>query len=176
MTEFLTEEQIKRRAIVSEDVDLRGLVKRHRVADQTIFDMMFLMELISQGHHEAAHLFLNAFATAGAACKSCSLDADFHTAAHVIGSAMGEKRMAFSSAYRHVVDSVGDGVASHLIKYFNCVYEYPDDRSILKSVADFLKPGLDALSEHYGTQWRVDPRRVIKRQLPRVKQKGSSHI
>jgi len=174
LSDFLTDEQIKRRAIVSEDVDIRGLVKRHRVADQTIFDMMFLMELITQGHHEAAHLFLNAFAMAGGACKSCSLDSEIHTAAHVIGGAMGERRMAFSSAYRFVVDSVGEDVSNQLVKYFNCVYEYPEDRSALKMVSEFLRPGLDALASHYGTEWRVDPRRVLRRQLPRRKQRGSS--
>ena len=169
MSDFLTDEQIKKRAIVSEDVDIRGLVKRHRVANQTIFDMMFLMELIGQSHHEAAHLFLNAFAISGAACRSLNLESEVHAAAHTVGNAIGEKRMAFSSAYRSMVTDVGEELASDLVKYMRDVYIYPEDLNVLRSVAEFIKKPLDALARYYGVEFRVDPRRVMRRQLGRKK-------
>ncbi len=165
MTDFLTEEQIKRRAIVSEDVDIKGLVRRHRVANQTIFDMMFLMELISQAHHEAAHLFLEAISVSGMSCRSCNLDSEVHGAAHKVGNSLGDRRMAYSKAYRKLVDSVGDDVADLFVKYFADIYQYPEDRKSLESIGNFFKPSLDALSEHYGTRGRIDPRRVLRRQL-----------
>jgi len=165
MTEFLTDEQIKKRAIISEDVDIRGLVKRHRVANQTIFDMMFLMELIGQSHHEAAHLFLHAFSISGAACRSLNLENEIHAAAHKVGNAIGEKRMAFSSAYRAMVDDVGEELAGDLVKYMRDVYSYPDDLDILRGVATFLKNPLNSLARHYGVEFRIDPRKVMRRQM-----------
>ena len=44
-TDPLTDEQIRKRAVGVEDVDQRGLVKRHRVLEQTLFDMLFLKDL-----------------------------------------------------------------------------------------------------------------------------------
>ena len=164
MTDFLTEEQIKRRAIVIEDVDIRGLVRRHRVADQTIFDMMFLMELIGQSHHEAAHLFLGALSVSGMSCRSCNLDSEVHGAAHKGGGALGEKRMAFSNAYRFLIKDVGEEITDLLIKYFRDIYNYPEDRKSLESIGKFFLPALKSLSRHYGTDGRVDPRRIMRRQ------------
>jgi hypothetical protein len=165
LTDFLTEEQIKKRAIISEDVDMKGLVRRHRVADQTMFDMMFLLELIRQPHHEAIHLFLDALSISGTSCKSCNLDSEVHTAAHTVGNALGERRMAFSKAYRSLVGDVGEDMSSLLLKYSGDVYNYPEKKKSLESISKYFKPALDSLSSYYGTEGRVDPRRVLRRQL-----------
>ena len=92
------------------------------------------------------------------------MDSEVHGAAHKVGGALGDKRMAFSNVYRSLIGDVGEEVANLLIKYFRDVYNYPDDRKALESIGKFFLPALKSLSGHYGTDGRVDPRRIIRRQ------------
>ena len=94
----LTDEQIKKRAVGVEDVDIKGLVKRHRVLGQTLFDMLFLKEFINQSHYEASHLFIEAMAKSGAVVRSANLATEIFTPHREVGNIIGERRLAFSSA------------------------------------------------------------------------------
>jgi hypothetical protein len=71
--------------------------------------------------------------------------------------------MAFSAAYRHMVDKVGEEVANDLTSCFNRVHDIPDEEE-MASLAGYLSDALDALSEFYGTNGRLDPRAILRRQ------------
>jgi len=174
----LTDEQIKKRAIGVENVDYNGLVKRHRVLGQTIFDMLFLQELISQSQHEAAHLFMDSMANSGANIPSANLETEVFTAPKDIGNIIGERRMAFSSAYRFVVRECGDDRASKMMKTFENVYTYTADASVREEIAMEISPALDALASFYGVAIVDDPRDLVRLMVGARKRKrgrGRSH-
>ena len=158
-----TDEQIKKKMIVVENVDVRGVVKRHRVYDQTIFDAMFLRDLIKQSHHEASHYYMDAITRSGASAKGANMDGGPRPPGHSSGGSIAERRMAFSSAYRHMVDKVGEEVANDLTSCFNRVHDIPDEDD-MSSLAMHLVDALDALSDFYGTNGRLDPRAILRRQ------------
>ena len=163
VTEPLTDEQVRKRAIGVEDVDQNGLVKRHRVLSQTIFDMLFLKEFIDQSQHEAAHLFMDSISKSGASIRSANLDAEIFTPHRDVGNVIGERRMAFSSAYRKMVDAVGYDAANNTIMHFANIYEYPSGNEEQAKVAREVGPSLDALARHYGTTVVYDARVLIRR-------------
>tara|TARA_R110001583_G_scaffold182357_2_gene340105 strand:- start:8692 stop:9258 length:567 start_codon:yes stop_codon:yes gene_type:complete len=158
-----TDEQIKKKMIVVENVDVRGVVKRHRVYDQTIFDAMFLRGLIKQSHQEASHYYMDAITRSGGSAKGANLDGGPKPAGHAAGGSMAERRMAFSSAYRHIVDKVGEVKANDLTSCFSRVHQIPDDEEMAK-LASSLEGALDAISDFYGTNGRLDPRDILRRQ------------
>ena len=158
----LTDEQIRKRATGVEDVDMKGLVKRHRVLDQTLFDLLFLKELIDQSQHEAAHLFMDSIAKSGASVRSANLNVEVFTPYRDIGNAMGERRMAFSSAYRAMVEDVGPLMADLAMRYSSDPYRYPAEYDEQKRVGVELGSALDSLARHYGTSDIHDPRKLIR--------------
>ena len=158
----LTDEQIKKRAVGVEDVDIKGLVKRHRVLGQTLFDMLFLKEFIDQAHYEAAHLFIEAMAKSGAVVRSANLDTEIFTPHREVGNIIGERRLAFSSAYRAMVNDVGSEAANLTMRYFANVYSYPTQNKDQVRVSRTIKPALNSLARHYGTVGMEDPRVVIR--------------
>jgi len=157
----LTDEQIKKRALGIENVDYKGLVKRHRVLEQTLFDLLFMKNLITQSQHEAAHLFIEAMSLSGATVKSANLDVEIFTPYRDAANTMGERRMAFSSAYRRVVRDCGDDRARILMRYLARVYEYPPDYGDQKLVAKLIGPGLKSLAIFYEIADLKDPRDII---------------
>tara|TARA_R110002012_G_C11482998_1_gene595294 strand:- start:43 stop:579 length:537 start_codon:yes stop_codon:yes gene_type:complete len=163
LIEPLTDEQVKKRAIGVEDVDQKGLVQRHRVLSQTLFDMLFLKEFIGQGQHEAAHLFMDSIAKSGASIRSANLDTEVFTPHRDVGNIIGERRMAFSSAYRRMIDEVGIDDANYTLKHFADVYNYPLIDEEQAKVARKIRPSLNALGRHYGTIDVHDARRLIRR-------------
>ena len=158
----LTDEQVRKRMLAVEDVDQKGLVKRHRVLGQTIFDILFIRDLICQGQHEAAHLFMDSMGKSGVYIRSASLDTEVFTPPQDIGSIIGERRMCFSSAYRHMVSDVGSPVASRTIGYFRNVYMYPETRESQRLIAGDIDESLSSLAAHYGTSSIHDVRDIIR--------------
>jgi hypothetical protein len=158
-----TDEQIKKKMIVVENVDIKGVVKRHRVYDQTIFDAMFVRDLIKPSHHEASHCYMDAILKSGASAKGVNLDGGPKPTGRASGDAMSERRMVFSAAYRHLVDKVGELKANLLTKCFNHVHTIPGD-DLLSEIAIDLVESLDALSDFYGTSGKLDPRDILRRQ------------
>jgi hypothetical protein len=158
-------EQLSKRGFVSEDVDIKGLVKRNRVVDQTIFDAMFLMEIIEQSHHEAAHLFLEDLIRSGATTSGFSMEPSSNSPAYAVANSIADRRMAFSSSFRRVVDDCGEDSASRMMVIYGMVYEYPKSKGALSSIAEELLGCLGSLSRFFGTGSSVDPRRVVRRQI-----------
>jgi hypothetical protein len=173
-TEMLTDEQISKRAVGVEDVDLGGFIKRHRVLSQTVFDIMFIREFISQPEHEAAHQFMGDFGESGGVPRSANMDSENHTPGHSVSSAMGERRMIFSKPYRAMCDGASEEDVSFFISLTTSAYDYSSSQSVLKETGRRCRRPLSALSRHYGTDGRTDPRDIIRRQVgapPRHKQK-----
>jgi hypothetical protein len=164
-------EQSSKRGFVSEDVDIGGLVKRNRVVDQTIFDAMFLMEMIDQGHHEAVHLFLGSTISSGMSLSGISPDTVSRPPAYAVGDAMADRRMAFSAPYRRVVAECGDEAATRLVDIFSDIYTYPRSKGALMGLANSLLPALSALVDFYGIASRRDPRKIVRRQVGYYKKK-----
>ena len=158
-------EQLSKRGFLSEDVDIKGLVKRNRVVDQTIFDAMFLMEMIGQSHHEAAHLFLEDLIRSGATTSGFSLESSSNSPAYAVANSIADRRMAFSSSYRRVVNDCGEDSASRMMMIYGIVYEYPTSKKALASIADELLCCLESLSGFFGTRGSLDPRKVVRRQI-----------
>ena len=158
-------EQASSRVFVSEDVDIRGLVKRHRVADQTLFDAMLLMEMIDQSHHEAAHLFLDALTQSGAVLNGMDPEPGIRAPAYSVGNSMADRRMAFSGPFRKMVDDCGDEVASYTMSLYSRIYDYRDTISDIGYAAEMARPCLVSLASHYGVNGRRDPRKIVRRQV-----------
>jgi len=158
----LTDEQILKRAIGVEDVDQRGLVKRHRALDQTLFDKMFILELINQTQHEAAHLFMDAISKSGATVRSANLDVEVFTAHRDVGNMIGERRMAFSSAYRRLVEDCGNEDANRLVGFFSGLHSSLLDKAKAPGIALWVRPCLNALARFYGCEGIQDARIVLR--------------
>ena len=169
-SELPLREQLAKRGFVSEDVDLRGLVKRHRVVDQTVFDAMFLLEMIDQSHHEAAHLFLGDLIDSGALAGGCDYSgSSTPPPAHAVAGSMADRRMAFSAPFRLMVEKSSEDEADRFVRMFDDMYNYPKMKSELSGLAESVTPCLSALVEHYGVRNRRDPRRIVRRQLGHTK-------
>lgn len=165
-SELPLKEQLSKRGFVSEDVDLRGLVKRHRVVDQTVFDAMFLLEMIDQSHHEAAHLFLGDLIDSGALVSGWNYSGSSSPSpAHAIAGAMADRRMAFSAPFRHMVEGSSGDQADLFVRVFDDMYDYPKLKSDLTKLSSKLMPQLSSLVDYYGIRKRRDPRKIVRRQL-----------
>jgi len=164
---LLTKEQREKRSISEEAMDRRGWIVRYRVDDQTLFDLMFIKELIDRGQHEAGHCFLTAVEKSGAYPASCSLEAGNGAAAYQVGDLIGEKRMAFGSAYRFVLRECGEWSASALMAVMENIFktskEYGLCGSKLKKISESVSIPLRVLSRFYRTDHRQDPRSVVRR-------------
>jgi hypothetical protein len=169
ISELLTPEQRSRSSIVSEDVDVNGVVQRHRVENQTIFDEMLLLFYIEQPQHEAAICFMDVLAKSGMTMRSPNLDGCSHTPAHEVGDLMGQRRMAYSTAYRLVVGECGQKAAERLLRVANNAYLYPvskiEKKAPLKRISKAISASLWVLAKHYKTDGRRDPRRILKAQV-----------
>jgi hypothetical protein len=158
----LTDEQVRKRIVGIEDVDQRGLVKRHRVLGQTIFDMLLIRELIDQSQHEAVHMFMEALSKSGAVVRSANLETEVFTPHRDVGNLIGERCMSFSRAYRSVISKCGEGGSVVLMSCFDELYSYTQSVDKLSRIAELIGPSLDALVIHYGTYRVNDPREIVR--------------
>jgi hypothetical protein len=166
----LTDEQIRKRVVAVEDVDPGGLVQRHRVLGQTLFDMLFIRELINQSQHEAIHMFMDAMSRSGAVVRSANLDTEVFTPHKDVGNMMGERRMAFSSAYRTMVGDCGEDNSHIIMVCFDNLYVYPTCPESLARLASSIQPALESLVKHYG-KYRIEDARVVIRNYRAPKRK-----
>tara|TARA_Y100000310_G_scaffold336520_1_gene421308 strand:+ start:1838 stop:2368 length:531 start_codon:yes stop_codon:yes gene_type:complete len=169
ISEMLSPEQRSRASIVVEDVDIKGVIQRHRVENQTIFDEMLLLFYIEQPQHEAAHSFLDVIARSGMMIRSPNLEGCSHTPAYAVGDLMGQRHMAFSSAFRLVVRECGQEPADRLLRVANNVYLYPGSKKEMKAplrrISKSIYDPLWVLAKHYRTDGRRDPRRILRSQV-----------
>ncbi len=167
---LVNDEQRDKFLLTEESVDIKGYIKRVKVSDQTIFDVMFVEFLIEQPLHEASVLFMEDVSKSGMYISSPSLDSDgVHQPAKKSANHMAERRMAFSNAYRSVVNGCGERRANILMKFIDSAHQFPRKKSERKEFAQvaskLLAPSLKTLSRHYRTDRYRDPRRVIASQF-----------
>ena len=162
---LLTPEQRERKSIVEERIDEKGLIVRYRVDDQTIFDKMFIADLIDRSQHDAGHRFLTVIEIAGAFPASCNLEGHSSTPMYRVGDIIGQRRTAFSSAYQIIVRDCGEGHADQFIHITGKLYRDVDlsDRSVIHRLSRIVYRPLEALAKYFRTDRRRDPREVIKK-------------
>jgi len=160
---LLTREQREKKRVVEERIDQKGVVIRYRVEDQTIFDKMLVEDLIDRPQHEAGHRFLSVVEISGAFPASCSLDSHGYTPSYQVGDIIGEKRMAFGSAYRAVVFDCGEGHADQFVHIVGKLYRDVDlkNKSIMRRLSRIVYRPLVSLSKYFRTTAKKDPRNLI---------------
>jgi hypothetical protein len=163
--ETLPDEQLKKRKLSVSDDDLDGIVKRHHVMDQTIFDHLLVVGLIEVSEHEAAHCFMDVLSQSGAYISSVNLDGGATVAYHSVGDAIGARHMAFSAPYRRVMERAGEDAARYMMRLFVNPLRYSKKRQHCEACINRVRPALDALCDFFRTRAKIDPRRVVKRQL-----------
>ena len=163
--EPLTKEQIKKRDVRQEDVDIRGVVKRHRVRDQNVWDIMFLHEFIDQPQHEAVNLFMEDLSRSGAFPVGSVWDREPRETSQSARNSQAERRMAFSGAFRSMTRESGDEEANMVVSMFSSNYLYLKDKSKLKELSGFLGEALWSLARYYKTTGGRDPRRLLRKQV-----------
>jgi len=161
----LPKEQLDKRKVSLADYDLSGIVRRHHVMDQTLYDHLLVVGLIDVGEHEAAHSFMDALSQSGMYVASVNLEGSPSVSYHAVGDVIGARRMAFSYPYRRVIELAGEDAARYMMKTFINPLRYSKKRSHCESCAEKLVPALDALCGYYRTRSKLDPRRIVKRQL-----------
>jgi len=165
--DLLTEEQREKFTLIKEDEDLRGVIQRNRIQDQTVFDSMLIDYLIESPQHEAAHEFMDATSRSGMGTRSPSLDPGNATPAYAVAAQMGQRRMAFSVGYRAMVDSAGKDPADLTLFCVNNIYYFDRARGQhqIGKLAKAISKALWALAKCYGISARRDPRRILRAQV-----------
>jgi hypothetical protein len=165
LNDGLNENQLNGRDVSLEDVDQKGMVKRQKINDQTIFDFMFIQGFITMAHHEAVHLFIEDLSQSGTSIKSVDVEAFGSGAFHKKGDAMAERRMIFSDAFRSMHDSADEPDVKLIMTYCNNPYRFNRREADCMALADTMQPCLTALAKHYGVISHRDPRSILRSQV-----------
>ena len=164
LSNSLTPEQKKKFLLEEERMDRRGVVRRYRVSDQTIFDALLVEEIIIQAQHEAADCFMETMERTGCYPSSISnFEATSRTPAYAVGGAMGQRWLAFSRAYRFLEKASGVSDAKYLMKVMCDVYGWRErvGKEHLPLVGERLAGALTALVDYYDCS-REDPRILVR--------------
>ena len=148
---------------VDEPVDQKGLVKRKRVVDQTIFAALLMYELIELPEHEAAHRFMDALQKSGSSIPSIDPETfgENRTPRADRGDSIADKRMIFSAAFRFMYEECDEPTVKAVMNWAHSPYMFPKDPKTLEATRNVVIAGLRALSRYYGCSTR-DPRRIIR--------------
>lgn len=146
-----TPELRRKHRVEAEPIDLRGLMKRHRVIDQCELDRLFLCRWISASQHSAGENFMDALVRSGATPRSSDPDSiSFGTLRDAEGS-ISARIMIASGAHRAL------SKCSPLAREVTIIVVLEDSK--LKSkFLDPLREGLNSLVRFFGTAGVRDPR------------------
>ena len=145
------------RKIIREDVDLKGLVSRGRVLNQSVFDVLLLKKDISVAQYCAAQEFTRDLGLAGCSVQSPSMEPfPYSGEPHKSGDRRAERIMILSAPLGALRDLDNNHAETCL---FGCVTGVLKELS--KANLKSLQKALDALSRHYGTQGLPDPRDLV---------------
>ncbi len=146
-----TPELRRKHRVEAEPIDLRGLMKRHRVTDQCELDRLFLCRWISAAQHSAGENFMDALVRSGATPRSSDPDSiSFGTLRDAEGS-ISARIMIASGAHRAL------NKCSPLAREVTIIVVLEDSK--LKSkFLDPLREGLNSLVRFFGTAGVRDPR------------------
>ena len=174
ISDLLTEEQRKKVALAEEALDRRGVFRRYRVEDQTIFDALFIQDLIERPQHEAAHCFSSALEKSGMYPASLVIDAVVRTPSHCVGDLLGSRWLAFGRAFRFVVKRCGEDQAERLMREMAFSYRWRDwGRKRFNAVVEVVADPLWALADFYGCREDRDPRKLIRLELEKKEGAGT---
>jgi len=149
MNDSLNEEQLSKAAAIPEIVDLKGVVQRHHVLDQNMFDRLLIRKKISIAQHSAACEFIHLLEIAGAFLKSHNLEPGrTRRPGHKVGDDIGSRIMSMSACLRRVKKEASDEAADALIR---CCYGLVTD-------LEQVRAGLDVLTLQFDTGCLRDPR------------------
>ena len=163
LSELLTEEQRKKFRLVEEALDRKGIFRRFRVEDQSIFDALFVASLIERPQHEAARCFSDTLEKSGVYPASLNIDVVVRTPSHCVGDMLGSKWLAYSRAFRFVVKHAGEEGADHLMRVMVRAYSWREfGRKGFEEIASVVSQPLWALADYYQCRNARDPRRVAK--------------
>ena len=165
LNDGLNESQLNKKDVSIEDVDQKGMVKRQRVNDQTIFDYMFINEMIGLDHHEAVHLFINDLSKSGTDIKSADMTSFSGVPFHKKGDALAERRMIFSGAFRRMIESCRESDVKFIMRYCHSPYTFKANNKSISKLALSMKPCLSALSRYYQVSHHRDPRSILRSQV-----------
>jgi hypothetical protein len=161
----LNNEQLSEKNVSIEDIDQKGLVKRQKVNDQTVFDHMFVCGEIEMSHHEAVHLFIEDLNKSGTSIKSVDVKAFGGSPFHKKGDAIAEKRMIFSDAFRAMIEAADDTDVKSIMAYCHRPYEFSKKDDHVAALAKTMRVGLNALAKHYKVHSHRDPRLILRAQV-----------
>jgi len=139
LVESGTEEYRNKKKIRLERIDSRGIFRRARVVDQTVFDRLFIQEKITRQQFSAAEMYLEMMGIAGCFLRSPSMKGSEKVTGRDVGGNISAKIMVISRA-RDSLRGAGEGA---LIAVETCLGH---DREVDLA---FLKLGLDALARHF---------------------------
>ena len=164
ISSLLTEEQRDKVRLGEESLDSRGVFRRFRVEDQTIFDAFLLMDLVDRHEHEALNCLLSEVEKSGCSTPSCGFEPKFgSTVSHKVGDKTASRWMAWSSTYR----SLGKmGCRAEIDVILDLIPMMHDWRSRFgkKKIAvifSYIKPAIPVITRFYDCSPRIDPRNVI---------------
>ena len=161
-------------SLAEEALDRKGIFRRFRVQDQTIFDALFLSGLIKRPQHEAAHCFSSTLEKSGMYPASLNIDAVVRTPSHCVGDLLGSRWLAFGRAFRFVVKKCGEDQANRLMREMEFAYRWREwGRKRFGPVSEVVQGPLWALSDYYGCVERTDPRKLIRMKLKKKEGAGT---
>ena len=165
---LMNEEQASKFDLEQVKLDYKGIVNRNRKINQTIFDIMLVHEFVSPAQHEACFHFVKDLSDSGANVASANLELLSHAPAYTVGGSISDRRMSFSSAYRHMVDQCGSIKADLMIKVSNNLFVFPakkhDQRGYAKKLIGILRDSIYSVTE------KQDPRNILRRQAGGLRQ------
>tara|TARA_B100000586_G_scaffold250167_1_gene208526 strand:+ start:5084 stop:5620 length:537 start_codon:yes stop_codon:yes gene_type:complete len=169
LSELLTEEQRKKFRLVEEALDRRGIFRRFRVEDQSIFDALFVAKLIERPQHEAARCFSDILEKSGVYPASLNIDVVVRTPSHCVGDMLGSKWLTYSRAFRFMVKHAGEEGADNLMRVMAHAYCWRSlGRRDFKEIAALVSKPLWTLADYFRCRGLRDPRKVA-RSFPKKK-------
>lgn len=146
-----TDELRLRHRVEIQPIDLRGLMRRAVVTDQTAIDKLFLRKKITAPQHSAGESLLDVIVKAGGTPRSSDPSATMGGTLRDAERAMSSRIMVASGAYRALALSGSDveRVTIHVVT-----------KDLLPSgrLLHLLRKGLDSLTYYFGTGGVRDPR------------------
>lgn len=168
ISSLLTEEQRDKVRLGEESLDSRGVFRRFRVEDQTIFDAFLLMDLIDRHEHEALNCLLADVEKSGCCTPSCGFEPRFgSTVSHKVGDKTASRWMAWSSTYRALERMGHRSQVDTILDLIPVMHDWRSrfgKRSIALIFSN-IKPAIPAITKFYDCSPRIDPRVIISRKL-----------
>ena len=134
-----TDEYRSKKKVEIERIDHRGIFRRARVTDQTVFDRLFIEEKITREQFSAAEMYLELMGIAGCFLRSPSMEGTERTSGRDIAGSMASKIMVIAKAR----DRLRKAGSEPLAAVETCL-------SLDKDVdINQLRIGLNALAGHF---------------------------